>query len=144
MTAAAASPISARRRIPTDSELFDAEREYRTLCDVTIPGFYSGRSGRYHATDTAKKNMLHSSVLRGLRFGRLPSDEDRRALFMDHWSKLSKADRKWMTAWRKKICPESRSAIDTQTQQVILDYAVASGAIDHAMYMFDIFALPRV
>ena len=102
------------------------------------------RSGRYHATDNTKKNMLHSSVLRGLRFGRLPSDEDRRALFMDHWDKLSKADRKWMTAWRKKICPESRSAMDTQTQQVILDYAVASGAIDHAMYMFDIFASPRV
>ena len=103
MTAAAASPISARRRIPTDSELFDAEREYRTLCDVTIPGFYSGRSGRYHATDTAKKNMLHSSVLRGLRFGKLPSDEDRRALFMDHWDKLSKADRKWMTEWRTDV-----------------------------------------
>ena len=54
-------------------------------------------------------------------------------------SKLSKADRKWMTAWRKKICPESRSAMDTQTQQVILDYAVASGAVDHVVgsYIFD-------
>ena len=41
-------------------------------------------------------------------------------------------------------CPESRSAIDTQTQQVILDYAVASGAVDLAMYMYGTFALALV
>ena len=85
--------------------------------------------------------MLLRSVVRGLQFGRLPSDEDRRALFMNDWNKLSKADQKWMTEWRKKICPESQSAMDKQTQQVILDYTVASGAVDLAMYMYVTFAL---
>ena len=105
--------MAAGAKLPTYQGLLVAEQEYRTLRDVTIPGYYAGRgSGRYHGTDTARMNMLRTVVLYDLRFGKLPSDEDRRALFMGHFRDLSKADQQWLQEWRNKKCRDPRKGMD--------------------------------
>jgi hypothetical protein len=49
--------------MPTAALLLQCEAECRTLLLVTIRGFYHGRPGCYHGTDTSRKEVLRSRVL---------------------------------------------------------------------------------
>jgi hypothetical protein len=101
--------VSSRGQVPSAELLREREVLYRTLLEVTIPGRYAGSSGRYHGTDTARKNVLRTRVLPDLRWGRLPSAETHRALTLGRYSELSKMDQKFMVEWKNKVCPDPRT-----------------------------------
>ena len=79
--AAAGRPPSVCDGLPTPSELVDMRQKCETLVGVTLKQRYSHRSGRYSGVDTARRKCVLTRVLPGLKFGRLPSAEDHRALF---------------------------------------------------------------
>ena len=52
------------------------------LVDTIIPSRYSGRGGRYKSADTARKTYVRAIALAALRYGKFPSADDWRLLFM--------------------------------------------------------------
>ena len=86
------------------------EQQCKTLLFVTIPSWYQQRgSGRWKGVDTARKQCIESRVQPDLRFGKMPSDDDVKALFtLGKFDTLSTADQKWLVEWRKKNFPDGR------------------------------------
>ena len=72
-------------------------------------------------------------VIPDLKFGKLPSAEDHRALFeLGQWSmsSMSKSERDFLTSWRKSNFPDPRQAarVAQPSRQLLLDHFLESGA----------------
>jgi len=66
---------------------------------VAIPGWYAGRSGRYHSYDTERKNALRSRVLLDLRRGKIPLPLTQEVMTFGRASEMSEAEKKKMKKW---------------------------------------------
>ena len=77
------------------------------------------KSGRYKAHDTARKFVVESVVLPGLRRGRMPSAQDQRMLFELRGSvEIAGLERAEMDAWSKAKYTDPRSKSNSATESV--------------------------
>ena len=74
--------------------LHSLEAKYRTLLDVTLPGWYSGRSGRMKKADTFRKNALRSTIIIDLRRGKVPSKLTQEVMDIGALDQMSDAEKK--------------------------------------------------
>lgn len=96
------------------------------LVDTIIPSRYSGRGGRYKSADTARKTYVRAIALAALRYGKFPSADDWRLLFMYPPPQKNSIDGRALSAWAKKIHPDPRATVSNtagSTQTTMLDYA---------------------
>ena len=83
--------------IPTKDILVQLEVECRTMLHVSIPSWYRGRPGRYLLEDTARKHILSTRIIPDLRWGKLPSADDYKAITMGRVKDLKGGDKVFLT-----------------------------------------------
>ena len=129
--------------IPTKDVLERLESEFRAVLHTEIPRAYKGRGGRYRQADTARKNVLTSRILPELRYGKLPSADDYKAITLGPYKELAQGAKAWLDSWANKNCPDVRkkSMISKELRQTVLQFAVTSGINYMSLLKFNLFPL---
>ena len=118
--------MAASGHTPTREDLIAYECEFRDLLLRIQQRGQGGRatSGRYSKDETARMRYIKTIAQRGLRFGRVPPDDDMRMLRCDPLSTpgLPDATKIALTAWAAKHAKDPRKAVawDDELQQTSL------------------------
>jgi len=100
--------------IPTKDILVQLEVECRTMLHVSIPSWYHGRAGRYQQEDTARKHVLTTRTLPGLRWGKLPTADDYKAFTLGRCRDLEGGDKAWLKEWANTNRPDVRKKVQVR------------------------------
>ena len=110
--------------IPTKDILVQLEVECRTMLHVSIPS-----PGRYLLEDTARKHILSTRIIPDLRWGKLPSADDYKAITMGRVKDLKGGDKVFLTEWANLHRPDVRkkATANKRLRQTTLVFAVGTG-----------------
>jgi hypothetical protein len=116
--------------IPTKQNLLDCEAFMINLVHVVIYQRKNKARGRLAKDDSARKAFCLGKGKRDLEQGKLPSNDDMRALKLPAFNEvnaegsflISREERSFMEEWIKKVQPSKLLAIDMKQQRSILDY----------------------
>ena len=100
------------------------------MLHVSIPSWYHGRAGRYQQEGTARKHVLTTRTLPGLRWGKLPTADDYKAFTLGRCRDLEGGDKAWLKEWANTNRPDVRKKAKESRgmRQTTLEYAAASGS----------------